>query len=84
MFGYHQKLLRIDLTNRRIEVEHLNKEYIQKYIGGVGFKAKSLYEETNPETAPLSRENTLMAITGPYTGTGVAASGRRHGATRSP
>jgi aldehyde:ferredoxin oxidoreductase len=84
MFGYHQKLLRIDLTNRRIEVEDLNKEFIRKYIGGVGLEAKILYEETNPETAPLSPENILMAITGPYTGTGVPTSGRHHVAARSP
>lgn len=84
MFGYHGKLLRVDLTNRKIEVEDLNEELIRKYIGGLGFEAKILYEETGPETDPLSPENILMAVTGPYTGTGVPTSGRHHLVARSP
>ncbi|MFH1624681.1 MAG: aldehyde ferredoxin oxidoreductase N-terminal domain-containing protein, partial [Pseudomonadota bacterium] len=76
MLGYHKKLLRVDLTNRRIEIEDLDEVLIREYIGGVGIGAKILYEETTPETDPLSPENLLMAVTGPYTGTGVPTSGR--------
>ena len=76
--------MRVDLTNRKIEVEDLNEELIRKYIGGLGFEAKILYEETAPETDPLSPENILMAVTGPYTGTGVPTSGRHHVVARSP
>jgi aldehyde:ferredoxin oxidoreductase len=84
MLGYHKKLLRVDLTNRRIEIEDLDEALIRKYIGGVGIEAKILYEETTPETDPLSPENLLMAVTGPYTGTGVPTSGRHHLVARSP
>jgi len=84
MFGYHKKLLRVDLTNRKIEVEELSEEVIRKYFGGVGIEAKILYEETGPETDPLSPENVLMAITGPFTATGVPTSGRHHVVARSP
>jgi aldehyde:ferredoxin oxidoreductase len=84
MFGYHKKLLRVDLTNRRMEVEDLEENLIRKYIGGLGIEAKILYEETGPETAPLSPENILMAVTGPFTGTGVPTSGRHHLVARSP
>ena len=31
MFGYHQKLLRVDLSHRRIEVEDLAEGLIRKY-----------------------------------------------------
>lgn len=31
MFGYHQKLLRVDLTHRKIEVEDLAEGLIRKY-----------------------------------------------------
>ena len=54
MFGYHKKLLRVDLSNRKIETEDLDEKLIQKYIGGLGIEAKILYEETGPETDPLS------------------------------
>ncbi len=84
MFGCHKKLLRGDLTNRRMEVEDLEENLIRKYIGGLGIEAKILYEETTPETDPLSPGNILMAVTGPYTGTGVPTSGRHHLVSRSP
>lgn len=84
MFGYHRRLLRVDLTSRKVEVEDLNEAFLRKYIGGLGIEAKILYEETGSETDPLSPKNLLMAMTGPYTGTGVPTSGRHHVAARSP
>ena len=84
MFGFHKKLLRVDLSNRKAEVEDLDEALIRKYVGGLGIEAKILYEETGPETDPLSPENILMALTGPYTGTGVPTSGRHHLVARSP
>ena len=45
MFGYHRKLLRADLTNRRIEVEDLDEAMIRKYVGGVGIEANILYRK---------------------------------------
>ncbi len=84
MFGYHKKLLRVDLSSRKVKVEDLDEALIRKYIGGLGIEAKILYEETGPQTDPLSPENELIAMTGPYTGTGVPASGRHHLVSRSP
>jgi len=84
MFGYHKKFLRVDLTNRRVAIEDLGEDLLRKYMGGVGIEAKILYEETGPETSPLSPENILMAVTGPFTGTGVPTSGRHHVVARSP
>ncbi len=84
MFGYHKKLIRVDLTGRKSEMEELDEKVIRKYLGGLGIEAKILYEETGPETDPLGPENILMAVTGPYTGTGVPTSGRHHLVARSP
>ncbi len=84
MFGYHKKLLRVDLTNRKVEIEELDEESISKYVGGVGIGAKILYKETGSETDPLSAGNVLVAFTGPYTGIGVPTSGRHHVVVRSP
>ncbi len=84
MFGYQGKLLRVDLTRQRTEVEDLDRRLLEKYVGGVGIEAKILYEETTPATDPLGPENVLMAVTGPYTGTAVPASSRHHMMARSP
>jgi aldehyde:ferredoxin oxidoreductase len=84
MFGYHKKLLRVDLTNRKVEIQDLDEAMIRKYIGGVGIGAKILYEETGPETGPLSPDNVLAAVTGPCSGSGIPTSGRHHVVARSP
>ena len=84
MFGYHGKLLRVDLTEKRVEVEDLDPKLLEKYVGGVGIEAKILYEETTSTTDPLGPDNVLMAVTGPYTGTGIPASSRHHMMALSP
>ena len=84
MFGYHGKLLRVDLTEHRVAVEDLDPKLLEKYVGGAGIGAKILYEETTPATDPLGPENPLMSVTGPYTGTSVPASSRHHMMARSP
>jgi len=84
MFGYHKKLLRVDLSHRKIAVEDLDEAILRKFLGGVGIEAKILYEETHAGTDPLSPENILMAVTGPFSGTGVPTSGRHHLVARSP
>jgi aldehyde:ferredoxin oxidoreductase len=84
MFGYTKRLLRVNLTGRKVEVEELPENLLKKYIGGLGIGAKILYEETRIETKPLSPDNLLIAMTGPFTGTGVPTSGRHHLVSRSP
>jgi aldehyde:ferredoxin oxidoreductase len=84
MFGYHGKLLRVDLTQRKIAVQKLDDALLEKYVGGVGIGAKILFEETTPNTDPLGAENVLIACTGPFTGTMVPSSSRHHIMARSP
>ncbi len=84
MFGYHGKLLRVDLTQQRVEVEGMDAKLFEKYLGGAGIGAKILYQETTAATDPLDPENVLTAATGPYTGTPVPASSRHHMMARSP
>ena len=46
--GYAGKILRVDLTNERITEEVLDEATLRKWVGGVGFGAKYLYEEVSP------------------------------------
>lgn len=84
MLGYQGTVLRVDLTDRKIEIEKLDDSLYEKYLGGAGIGAKFLYEETSPETDPLGPENRLVAFTGPFTGTAVPSAGRHHIMARSP
>jgi aldehyde:ferredoxin oxidoreductase len=84
MFGYHGRLLRVDLTRRKIETEDLDEATLRKYIGGVGMAAKILYSEVKPQVDPLGPDNVFVAFTGPFTGTRVPSSSRNHVAALSP
>ncbi len=84
MLGYHGKMLWVDLTNREVRVRDLDDAVLEKYIGGVGLGAKTLYEETTAETDPLGPDNLLVAFTGPFTDTRVPSSSRHHIMARSP
>ena len=84
MFGYHGRLLRVDLTRRQNEIEDLDETTLRKYLGGVGMAAKILYSEVNPQVDPLGPDNVFLAFTGPFTGTRVPSSSRHHVAALSP
>jgi len=82
--GYTGKILRVDLTHSKVTVEDLKEEWAQQFIGGSGLGAKFLYEMTDERTDPLGPENSLIFMTGPFTGTSVPLSGRHAVVSRSP
>ncbi len=75
--GYVGKILWVDLTSEKMEVEHLDEKMARKYLGGHGFAAKILGEKTTLTTEPLSPENPLIFVTGPLTG--IVPSSSRYG-----
>ena len=81
--SYAGKILRIDLTNRKIENEPTSS-YVQQYIGGRGVNDRILYEEVSPEVTPLSPENVIAFGCGPLTGTLFPGSGRTQITSISP
>lgn len=74
--GYNGKILRLDLATGDIDYEYLEEQTARKYIGGVGLAAKILWDETTPDTDPLSPENELIFMTGPLTGSILPKSSR--------
>jgi len=84
MKGYFGKILRVDLSEKRIEVCGLDDHIIEKYLGGSGIASSFFMKETTPETEPLAPENPLIAFAGPFTGTNVHAASRHHIVSRSP
>ncbi|UCB46442.1 MAG: aldehyde ferredoxin oxidoreductase family protein [Spirochaetota bacterium] len=82
--GYMGKILRIDLSTRKIETEQLSDEVALKFIGGSGLGAKILYEETDKETDPLGSENPLIFAVGPVNGTKAFNSDRFDVVSKSP
>lgn len=84
MLGYHKRILRVDLTSRRVEVRELDDALLENYVGGAGLGARLLYDETTADTDPLGPENILAAMTGPFTDSRVPSSSRHHVMGRSP
>ena len=43
MLGYQGKMLEVDLSQKKVEVNPVPEEWYAKYIGGEGFAAKLVY-----------------------------------------
>ncbi len=82
--GYNGKILRVDLTNRKIEIEEHDEIFYRRYMGGRAFTAYYLLKELNPKVDALSPENKLIFATGVITGGRVAGSGRNSAGGKSP
>lgn len=82
--GYMGKILRVDLSTRKIETEELTDAVAEKFLGGSGLGAKILYEETSVETDPLGPDNLLFFGVGPMTGTKTFNSDRFEAVSKSP
>ncbi|RJS79399.1 aldehyde ferredoxin oxidoreductase [Candidatus Bathyarchaeota archaeon] len=82
--AYTGKILRVNLTTRKINMERLDEEKARKFIGGKGLGAKILYDSLKPGVNPLSPENILIFASGPLTATLAPTSARWAVVTKSP
>lgn len=83
-YGYRNCILEVDLTSRSWEKKTILEGHKRLFLGGSGFGARILYDRTNGETDPLSPENPLIFMTGPFAGTKVPTSGRHQIISKSP
>ncbi len=83
-YGYAGKVLRIDLSAERVSVEEISQELLRKFMGGVGYAAKLLYDEIPVGIDPLSSGNKVVFATGPLTGTIAPGSGSTEVCFKSP
>ncbi len=81
--SYTGKWLKIDLSTGKFEVGETDRVLLEKYIGGKGL-GFALLNKMAPNPEPLSEENILIFVNGPFTGTKVQTSGRTCLVTRSP
>jgi aldehyde:ferredoxin oxidoreductase len=78
------RILRIDLSKKKISSQPLTNEQAELFLGGRGLGAEVLFRELPRGIDSLSPENKLIFATGPLTGTGAPTSGRYSVTTRSP
>lgn len=82
--AYCDRLLRVDLSEGKIETTPLPKEAMPLILGGKGLGAWLLYHEQAAGVDPLSPDNHLIFHNGPLTGTTAPTAGRFGCTTRSP
>jgi aldehyde:ferredoxin oxidoreductase len=81
---YVGRLLRVDLTNKKVTEEVLDQEVVRKYVGGTGFGARILYDEVPPGVEWAHPDNRIVIATGPLGGTRMAGSGTFSLVTKGP
>ena len=84
MKGYTGKILHIDVSTRKTQVETKTPEFLKRYIGGVGLATRLLYDNTPAGCDPLGPDNALCFAISVFAGTTVPV-GTKHGvASKSP
>ncbi len=78
------RLLRVNLTDRKITMEQIPEPYLRDYLGGSGLAAKYLYDEIPAGSEVLGEENKLFFSIGPLNGSNFPTSGRYNVSCRSP
>ena len=84
LYGYMDKVARIDLSKGRVTAEPLRKELIKPFIGGRGFGAKALWDELPKKAEPLSPESIVILAAGPLTGVYAPAACKLSLVSKSP
>lgn len=84
LYSYTGQLLVVDMTTGQIKKESTNEDYVRKYVGGRGLGARYLYDRLEPGVDPLSADNVIIAMTGPFTGTGISACQKYEWISKSP
>jgi len=84
MYGWHLKVLRINLTTRKVTSEDVDPKIARAYLGGRGWAIHYMYREMDPMADPLGPENMLIFATGPLTATPAPTGNRYMVVTKSP
>jgi aldehyde:ferredoxin oxidoreductase len=79
-----RKLLRINLSNRKVTGELVAEPIVKDFIGARGLGVSYLYNELTPGIDPLGEQNKLILVTGVLAGTNAQAVSRWMVITKSP
>ncbi|HLA86496.1 MAG TPA: aldehyde ferredoxin oxidoreductase family protein [Anaerolineales bacterium] len=84
MYGWHLKILRVNLTTKKVTQEDVDPRIARDYLGGRGWAIHYLYNEMDPMADALSPENVLIFATGPLTATPAPTGNRYMVVSKSP
>jgi aldehyde:ferredoxin oxidoreductase len=84
MFGYHGRVLVVDLTNRSHRWDAVPEAALRSFIGGIGLGTYLLHKYCPPEADPLGPDNPLIFAGTPLVGTRLTTSSKFAVVTKSP
>ena len=82
--GYVGRILRVNLSKHEVHAEELDNFTAEKWIGGVGFGAKYLYDEVPAGMEWSDPSNRLIWTSGPLAGSGVYGAGTFNVTAKGP
>jgi aldehyde:ferredoxin oxidoreductase len=83
-YGYHGKILHVDLTAGKLKVEEPDETLYRKYMGGSAMGVHYLLKHTPAGADPLGPENTLSLMVGVVTGAPLSGQSRVTATAKSP
>ncbi|PKP31625.1 MAG: aldehyde:ferredoxin oxidoreductase [Bacteroidetes bacterium HGW-Bacteroidetes-17] len=85
IFGQYGVILDINLSTNKINKTQISKIDLKNYLGGRGLGMKILWDRIKkPGIDPLSPENIIMFMPGPFSGLPIPSSSRTTIVTKSP
>src|SRR5882762_9324584 len=84
MYGFHGRLLHIDLSTGRSSWVDLDEARLRAFLGGIGLGTSLLYEFAPPAVDPFSAANPLIFTSAPLVGTGLTTTAKYAVVTKSP
>lgn len=82
--GFWGRILRVDLTSKKIDVEEMPPDFYRTYFGGGAMAMHFLIKETPKGIDAFDPENRIVLMTSPITGTKISGQGRHTCASLSP
>jgi len=83
-YGYHGKILHVDLTTETLSVKTPDERFYRMYLGGSAMGTYYLLKHTPPKADPLGPENTLSLMVGVVTGAAFPGQSRVTATAKSP
>jgi len=82
--GYTGRILHVDLTSRKVDVETPPDRFYRKYLGGSAMGMHYVLRHTPAHADPLGPDNTLTLMVGVLTGVSLSGQSRMTATARSP
>jgi aldehyde:ferredoxin oxidoreductase len=84
MYGFHGRLLQIDLTSGHTSSSELEESRVRAFLGGLGLGTSLLYDYAPTGVEPFSPDNPLILTSAPLVGTGLTTTAKFGVVTKSP